>query len=297
MHEFTYRARDGVPLHAAALGPIGPVAAGSGPVLVLLHGGGPDHRSLVPLAERLADLCTVVLPDVRGYGRSICTDPSRHTWARYVEDVVALLDHLGVHRAVVGGAGLGATITLRAAVAHPERLLGAVLISVEDIEDDEQKQAEIAFMDAFAARARTEGIQAAWAPILDDLAPVIGAMVRDAIPRSDPASIAAAAAIGHDRAFRSADEIAGISCPTLIFPGMDWRHPPALAAHLATTLPRGRLAPVALSVDVRTAEDFARVCAPAIREFIADTVTEGPPGPTRGPRPGGVIHTDFSSHA
>ena len=205
MHEFTYRARDGVPLHAAALGPTGPVAASGGPVLVLLHGGGPDHRSLVPLAERLADLCTVVLPDVRGYGRSICTDPSRHTWARYVEDGVALLDHLGARRVVVGGAGLGATITLRAAVAHPERLLGAVLISVEDIEDDEQKQAEIAFMDAFAARVRTEGIHAAWAPILGELAPVIGAMVREAIPRSDPASIAAAAAIGHDRAFRSAD--------------------------------------------------------------------------------------------
>lgn len=277
MNEFAYRGSDGSQLHAAAVGETGDRAAGTGfPVLVLLHGGGPDHRSLLPLAERLADLCRVVLPDIRGYGASICTDPSRHTWAQYAEDVLALLNHLDMPGAIVGGAGLGATITLRTALAYPERILGSVLISVEDIEDDEQKRAEIAFMDAFGARVRREGIEAAWAPILGDLAPVVGAMVRDAIPRSDPASIAAAASIGRDRAFHSSSELAGIAPPTLIFPGMDWRHPPALAQHLARLLPKGRLAPVTLSADVRTAHDFARVCAPAIREFITALI-----GPAR----------------
>ena len=79
-------------------------------------------------------------------------------------------------------------------------------VSVEDIEDDEKKKAEIEFMDAFAERARTEGIEAAWAPILPHLAPIIGTLVREAIPRSDPASIAAAAAIGRDRSFRSVED-------------------------------------------------------------------------------------------
>jgi 3-oxoadipate enol-lactonase len=276
MNEFTYPGGDGSPLHATTVGDVGATARGiSGPVLVLLHGGGPDHHSLVPLAEQVADLCTVVLPDVRGYGCSICTDPSRHTWAQYAGDVAALLDHLGLDQAIVGGAGLGATITLRTAIAYPERVLGSVLMSVEDIEDDERKQAEIEFMDAFAARVRTEGIEAAWAPILDDLAPIVGAMVREAIPRSDPASIAAAAAIGRDRAFRNMGELTGIAAPTLVFPGMDWRHPPALAEHLARMLPRGRLAPVTLSAEVCTPEDFARACAPAIREFVRDTAAPG----------------------
>jgi 3-oxoadipate enol-lactonase len=273
MSGVTYPGADGSPLFATLVAHDGVTAGGiSGPVLVLLHGGGPDHHSLIPMAEQLADLCTVVLPDIRGYGRSICTDPSRHTWAQYAGDVAALLDHLDVGQAIVGGAGLGATITLRVAVAYPERVLGSVLISVEDIEDDERKQAEIEFMDAFAARVRTEGIEAAWAPILDDLAPIVGAMVRDAIPRSDPASIAAAAAIGRDRAFRSVEELAAITAPALVFPGMDWRHPPALAEHLAHTLPKGRLAPVRLSAEVRTPEDFARACAPAIRDFVRHLV-------------------------
>jgi len=59
-----------------------------------MHGGGPDHRSLVPLAERLSGEAPVVLPDVRGYGRSVCTDPARHTWAQYSDDMIALLDFL-----------------------------------------------------------------------------------------------------------------------------------------------------------------------------------------------------------
>ncbi|WP_410582754.1 hypothetical protein [Amycolatopsis sp. lyj-108] len=72
--------------------------------------------------------------------------------------------------------------------ANSGRVRAAILISVEDIEDDEAKQAEIAFMDAFTERVRTGGIEAAWAPVLPELAPVIGALVRDAIPRASPRS-------------------------------------------------------------------------------------------------------------
>lgn len=258
----SFNGSDEWPLHAEVLGE-------EGPVVILLHGGGPDHQMFIPLARRLEDFCTVVLPDIRGYGRSVCTDPARHTWAQYAEDVIALLDHLGLQRAIIGGAGLGTTITLRAAVAYPERIQAAILISVEDIEDDEKKMAEIAFMDAFAERVRTEGIEAAWAPILPHLAPIIGTLVREAIPRSDPASIAAAAAIGRDRSFRSVEELAVITAPTLIIPGMDERHPRAVAETLARILSSARLAELSLSEDLKDAEDFGRVFAPAIRDFIA----------------------------
>ncbi|MEV7283849.1 alpha/beta hydrolase [Streptomyces sp. NPDC093252] len=254
---------DDCTLHATTLG--------AGPALVLLHAGGPDHRSMLPLAERLADLGTIVLPDLRGYGRSVCTDPARHTWAQYTEDVIALLDHLNLPDAVLAGAGLGSTITLRTAAAHPDRVRAAVLISVEDIEDDEAKQAEIRFLDAFAARVATDGIEAGWEPILADFPPVVGAMVRDAIPRSDPASIVAAAAIGHDRSFRSVDELAAITTPTLVFPGTDPRHPTTLAQQAAATLPGGHLATTPIGDDLKTAEDLARALAPTLRAFLATT--------------------------
>lgn len=261
MKDFVYHGGDGHPLHA--------VSIGQGPALVLLHGGGPDHRSLLPLASRFADH-RVVLPDIRGYGRSVCADPTRHTWARYADDVIALIDHLGIDRPVLGGTGLGGTITLRTAMARPDRVRAAVVISVEDIEDDDDKPAETELFDEFARRIHSDGLAAAWEPLLDMLTPLIGNLVREAIGRTDPASAAAAAAIGHDRAFTSVDDLAGMTTPTLVIPGADARHPTSLAGELAAVLPRGVLAPTALSADLRTAEDLARTVAPAIRAFLDD---------------------------
>jgi pimeloyl-ACP methyl ester carboxylesterase len=258
--EFSYRTADRCTLYATSLG--------AGPALVLLHAGGPDHRSMLPLAGLLADRWTVVLPDLRGYGRSVCRDPDRHTWSQYVHDLLALLDHLGLPDAVLAGAGLGSTVALRTAAARPARVRAVVLIGVEDIEDDEAKEAEIRFLDAFARRVETDGIAAGWEPILAGFPPVVGAMVRDAIPRSDPASIVAAAAIGHDRSFRSTAELATITVPTLVFPGTDARHPAALAQEVARTLPQGQLATVPIDGDLRTAEDLGRAVAPGIRAFL-----------------------------
>jgi pimeloyl-ACP methyl ester carboxylesterase len=267
MAQLTYKGSDGCALYATLIENRS-AKANSDSAVVLLHGGGPDHHSLIQLAERLADRYAVVLPDIRGYGQSVCTDPSRHTWSRYANDIITLLNHLGVERAVIGGAGIGTTISLRAAVAYPSRVKALVLISVEDIEDDEAKAAEIQFMDDFAARARNEGIEAAWAPILPGLAPIIETMVRDAIPRSNAASIAAAAHIGRDRSFRKVEELAVITVPTLVIPGMDHRHPVALAEAIAKVLPQGHLAPITISTDIRTLEEFGDAFAPVIREFL-----------------------------
>jgi pimeloyl-ACP methyl ester carboxylesterase len=270
MLDLSYRGSDGCLLHVTLVDSASqPASRAERPVLLMLHAGGPDHQSLIPLARELADRYTVVLPDVRGYGRSVCVDPSRHTWAQYASDVIAVLDGLDVSSAIVGGVGLGTTIALRAAIAYPERIRAAVLISVEDIEDDDKKAAEIEFLDAFAARARTEGIEAAWAPVLPHFPPIVAALVREAIPRADRASIAAAAAIGRDRSFRSVDELAGLAAPVLVIPGIDERHPTALAEQLASLLPRGQLAPVTISVEMHTAEDFARAFAPTIRAFLS----------------------------
>jgi 3-oxoadipate enol-lactonase len=271
MVELEYRGVDGCPLFAFGTRPLEDLAGGGDrPVLVMMHGGGPDHRSLIPLASLLSDQAAVILPDVRGYGRSRCTDPARHTWRQYADDLVSLLDHIQAKDAIVGGAGLGTTIGLRTAAAYPERVAGLILISVEDIEDDEAKDAEIAFMDAFADRVRTGGVEAGWQPILPNLSPIVGTMVREAMVDADAANVAAAAAIGHDRAFRSVEELLVVHAPALLFAGADWRHPAALARKLAELLPRGRLGHAAMSDELRTTEDFAQAFAPEIGAFIRE---------------------------
>lgn len=264
MIEISYRGGDGCPLHAVQVG------AGN-PPLVLLHGGGPDHRSLLPLAERLAGAHTVLLPDVRGYGRSICRDPAAHTWSRYAADVISLLDERGLPSAALGGTGLGSTVTLRTALDHPGRITAAIAISVENIEEDDAgRAAETAFLDQFATTVRTDGLDAAWRPILPAFPPLIGNLIREAIPRADPASVAAAAAIGHDHAFTGLAELAALRTPLLVIPGTDPRHPTELAESVVRTAPHARLAPVALDAALRDAAGLAAAFAPAIAAFLAE---------------------------
>jgi 3-oxoadipate enol-lactonase len=261
MKEICFRGSDGCELFASVLGDAVP--------LVLLHGGGPDRRMFFPLASELASSATVILPDIRGYGQSRCPDPSRHTWNQYAGDVFALLDHLGLERAWLGGAGLGSTIAMKAAVADPRRICGLVLISVEDIEDDAGKAQEAEFLRQFAAKAREEGLTAAWESILPTLLPVIGNMVREAIPRLDRESFLAAMAIGEDRAFRSHDELSALKMPALILAGNDWHHPQEIAARCAKAMGNATLVPDAITAELRDAVDFGQAIVPYLRPFLA----------------------------
>ncbi|MDX3224303.1 hypothetical protein [Streptomyces sp. ME19-01-6] len=56
--------------------------------------------------------------------------------------------------------------------------------------------------------------------------------------------------------------------PTLVVPGADARHPTGLAARAVEITPRGRLAPVGISPDLRTAADLAEAVDPAVGEFL-----------------------------
>src|SRR5258708_23151764 len=94
----------------------------AGRPIVLTHGLLWSSRMMEGLASRLPDQ-RVLLLDLHGHGKSSRpTDPSAYTWASLAGDVIALLNHLEVDEAVVGGLSLGANVTLAVAHRHPERV-------------------------------------------------------------------------------------------------------------------------------------------------------------------------------
>jgi pimeloyl-ACP methyl ester carboxylesterase len=98
---------------------------GAGPrVIVLIHGLLMDSRMFTNLAPKLADAgYRVVLADMYGHGASDQPhDMTVYSMTQFGRDVIALIDHLGVESAVVGGTSLGANVTLEAAVAGPHRV-------------------------------------------------------------------------------------------------------------------------------------------------------------------------------
>lgn len=95
--------------------------AGDNP-LVLLHGGGVDHRMWAPQWASLPGR-RLIAPDARGHGRSSEPTPGY----RLCDDVVALLDGLGMERAVLVGLSMGGGTAVDTALEHPDRVAGLVV--------------------------------------------------------------------------------------------------------------------------------------------------------------------------
>ncbi len=100
---------------------------GSGPPLVLCHGGPGLWDDQGPVAEMVEDLVTVYRWDQRGCGRSTASGP--YTVARFVADLEAIRRHFGHTRWIVGGHSWGATLALRYAFTHPERVAALLYLS------------------------------------------------------------------------------------------------------------------------------------------------------------------------
>jgi pimeloyl-ACP methyl ester carboxylesterase len=104
---------------------------GRGEPVVLVHGSGPGvtaqvnwRRNLPALAERYR----VIAPDMAGFGRSERPDDLGCDIDLWADQVVGVLDALGLERASVVGNSFGGAIALRAAVRHPERVDRLVLM-------------------------------------------------------------------------------------------------------------------------------------------------------------------------
>ena len=98
---------------------------GSGPrALVLTHGLLMDSRMYSGLAPELASHGhRVITVDMYGHGESDQPhDMTAYSMTQFGQDVIALLDHLGLPQAVVGGTSLGANVALEAAVLAPDRV-------------------------------------------------------------------------------------------------------------------------------------------------------------------------------
>lgn len=98
-------------------------------VVVLVHGLLFSQKLMVPLARHLAERgYRAITIDLLGHGRSDRpSDMQAYSMAGFGEQLVALLDHLEVERAVFHGLSLGANSALEAAVSAPDRIRGLII--------------------------------------------------------------------------------------------------------------------------------------------------------------------------
>ncbi|MCA9844083.1 MAG: alpha/beta fold hydrolase [Dehalococcoidia bacterium] len=115
-----YIEREGVQIHYEA--------AGSGPPVLITHGFGSSTKAWEGQAETLSDAYRIITWDMRGHaGTDSPVDPAQYSEAATVDDMAAILDHLGIEKAVIGGLSLGGYMSLAFNLKYPERVRALML--------------------------------------------------------------------------------------------------------------------------------------------------------------------------
>jgi haloacetate dehalogenase len=107
---------------------------GAGSPLLLLHGHPQTHVIWHKLVPQLARRFTLVLPDLRGYGRSSkpagANDHANYSKRTMARDLVTLMQQLGFARFDVCAHDRGARVTHRMALDHPQAVARAMLLDI-----------------------------------------------------------------------------------------------------------------------------------------------------------------------
>jgi pimeloyl-ACP methyl ester carboxylesterase len=221
--------------------------------IVLLHGLTATRRYVVMGSSTLqrAGYRTIAY-DARGHGRSAAApDPGAYGYERLVLDLQAILDSLGIERAVLAGASMGAHTALRFALSHPERVAGLGLITPSFDPELSLGATVLAGWDALAEGLREGGVEGFVNAY--DLSGVPGEW-RDTVERvlrqrlaahEHPEAVAdALEAVPRSLPFEEIAELARIQAPTVVVASRDRAdpgHPLAVGERYARIIPEARL--------------------------------------------------------
>lgn len=205
---------------------------GTGTPLLLTHGYAASAAMWAPNLEALAAGRPVVTWDLRGHGESDAPhDASRYSEPASVADMAAILDAVGVERAVVGGLSLGGYLSLAFHVEHRERVEALLLFDTgPGYRSAAPREQWNRWAVAQAAAFEAEGLAA------------LSASSEVRRGRHDPAGLALAARgilVQHSSAV--IDALPSVAVPTLVLVGADDVAFLSAADYMASKIPGARL--------------------------------------------------------
>lgn len=201
---------------------------GSGPPLVLLHGFFGCGATWMPHIERLAERFQLIVPDMRGHGRSSFPD-KQFSHRLTGRDLLGLMDQLGLTRVRALGISSGGMTLLHAAVSQPERFESLVLIGATTQFPDEAR----------AIMAQTTA--------LDAIPPDVVSELRACVARGEPQMLDLVRTFhgfkdSRDDMNLTEHDLRRITAPTLVVHGdRDPFFPVRIPAATYAALPNGQL--------------------------------------------------------
>jgi proline iminopeptidase len=266
---------------------------GSGPPLVVLHGGmGLDHSYFRPWMDRCSDFASVVYMDFSGNGRSGRLSAEEIGHERWIEDVEEVRRSLGLDRVTLLGHSYGGILAQEYVLAHPgavERLILANTTPAFDYPDIVVSNAERRGTPGQVERL-LQGLSApspsdeAFGAVFRDILPLYFHRWDEAVARELIADIEYSAE-AFNRAqfvelpdFDSQDRLGEIGCPTLVISGAsDWIMPPEQGGvRLAAGIEGSRQVVLEESGHFPFAEEPDRFVA-LLRDWLAEGPGSGSP--------------------
>ncbi|HEX9296949.1 MAG TPA: alpha/beta fold hydrolase [Polyangiaceae bacterium] len=218
------------------------IEEGSGEPIVLLHAFPLDGNMWAEQKRELARSARVLVPDLRGFGRSAAVPPAL-TVDDHADDVAELLDRLAIKRVTLAGLSMGGYIALAFARRHRNRLARLALADTRAAPDSPEGRAA---RDANIALVEGEGVAALVERLLPKLlskgAPEeIVTRVRQMAASQNAEGVKAALAAMRDRA-DSTTLVANLALPTAVIVGeADAISPPSEARAVAALVPGAEL--------------------------------------------------------
>ena len=226
---------DGTELAVVEMGP------DEGLPVVLIHGFPFSHRMWAPQLRALSDDARLVAYDIRGHGQSPVGD-GQYAIELFVDDLVALLDHLGIERAVGCGLSMGGYVLLRALEREPHRFRGAVLCDTRsEADSDEGRLKRVAAVrklrSAGPSAYADDFLPGVLAPETLEARPEVVRAVRKMI-EANPVKGMVGAQLAMAARTDTTDALGGLEVPTLVVVGEgDTLTPPETARRMARRIP------------------------------------------------------------
>jgi pimeloyl-ACP methyl ester carboxylesterase len=249
------------------------VERGRGAPLLLVHGFPLDHAMWKGQIDGLANICRVIAPDLRGFGRSSVT-PGTVSMAQMADDLAGLLDALEI-REPVGFCGLsmGGYVGWQFVLRHRQRLAKIILCDTRAVADSAEaaagrrKTAERVIVEGAGVVAETM-LPKLFAPQTAKVQPQVVEETRQVMLGTNPQGIAAAL-LGMAERNDVTRQLPSMEVPALVVCGQhDAISPPAEMKQIAAALPQARYVEVADAGHMAPLERPDAVNG-AIREFLA----------------------------
>jgi pimeloyl-ACP methyl ester carboxylesterase len=227
--------------------------AGEGPSVLLLHGLTATRRYVVMGSKALErGGHHVVSFDARGHGASSpAPDAGAYGYEELALDAVAVLDALGIERAVLAGASMGAHTALRMALMDSGRVGGLVVITPSFEPEANDAPARLARWDALSDGLREGGIDGFLAAYGEPRVPeawreTVLTVIRQRLSLHEhPEAVADAVRwVPRSHPFERVEELNSISVPAVVVASADEAdpgHPQAVGQRYAEKIPGARL--------------------------------------------------------